>query len=274
VIPPPPFQRPTLNDQKPQRPAPNDQNFCAVLPVYNHERTIAVVVEHLRGAELAVFLVDDGSSAACAEELDRLGALPGVTLLRHATNRGKGAAVCLGLRAATEAGFTHALQVDADCQHALTDVPRFVAEATKFPEAVICGQPVFDVSIPAARFYGRYLTHALVWVQTLSLEIRDAMCGFRIYPLAPMTGLLDRLGPRMEFDMEVLVRLHWRGVRTRWLKTPVIYPVNGVSHFRMLRDNVLITRMHLRLLAGMVLRLPWLLARNFTRRLRPAYEHA
>ena len=238
---------------------------CAVVPVYDHERAIAVVVDGLVAAGLPCLLVDDGSGHACAAELDRLArTIPGVSLLRRAVNGGKGAAVSDGLRAALAAGHTHALQVDADGQHALDDVPAFLSASAASPAAVVCGCPVFDRSIPKVRLYFRYLTHVLVWLNTLSLQVRDSMCGFRVYPLTATVAVLDeeRVGARMDFDIEVLVRLHWRGVPMVWLPTRVSYPLDGVSHFRSFLDNVLISRVHARLFLGMLLRLPRLLARR------------
>jgi glycosyltransferase involved in cell wall biosynthesis len=240
----------------------------AVVPVYDHELAVTGVVDGIVAAGLPCILVDDGSSASCAAVLDELASRGrGVTLVRRATNGGKGAAVTDGLRAALDAGHTHALQVDADGQHTLADLPLFLDAAARHPQAVICGQPTFDDSMPRSRFYLRYLTHVFVWLNTLSLEIRDSMCGFRVYPLASTVALLDRerTGRRMDFDIEVLVRLHWRGVPMVWIPTRVRYPADGVSHFRLLLDNVLITRLHARLFLGMLLRLPILAARRLAR---------
>ena len=237
---------------------------CVVIPVYNHEHAIGAVVGAIREQGVPMVLVDDGSSQACAEVLQRLSAAPEVTLVRHEINRGKGAAVVTGMRTASARGYTHAVQIDADGQHTVSDVTRFLNEARQHPDAVICGRPIFDASIPRSRYYGRYLTHGLVWLETLSFELVDTMCGFRVYPLAVTLALLDRtgVGPRMDFDTEVLVRLHWRGVRTRWLETQVRYPLDGVSHFRMFRDNVRMTLLHIGLLLGMLVRLPLLLWRK------------
>lgn len=237
---------------------------CVVIPVYDHEHAIAKVVESIRLQGLPILLVDDGSGEACARELQLLEALPGVSLLRHPVNRGKGAAVCTGLFAAHAQGFTHAVQIDADGQHTLSDVRRFVEEARVYPRSVICGRPVFDASIPRSRFYGRYLTHAMVWLETLSFAIVDSMCGFRVYPLNLTIALLRAggVGSRMDFDTEILVRLHWRNVPMRWLATRVSYPLDGVSHFRMFFDNARMTGLHIRLTAGMLLRLPLLIGRR------------
>lgn len=237
---------------------------CVVIPVYNHEHAIGAVVDAIRAQGLPMVLVDDGCNQACAAVLQRLSTSSDVILVRHERNRGKGAAVSTGLRTARERGYTHGVQIDADGQHTVSDLTRFVAEAREHPDAVICGRPIFDASIPRSRYYGRYLTHGLVWLETLSFELVDTMCGFRVYPLGPTLALLDRsrVGSRMDFDTEVLVRLNWRGVRTRWLATQVRYPLDGISHYRMFFDNARMTSLHVRLVLGMLVRLPLLLWRK------------
>jgi glycosyltransferase involved in cell wall biosynthesis len=239
--------------------------ICAVIPVFNHERTVGQVVTAVRHADLPCILVDDGSAKACALELDRLSTLDSaVRVVRLTQNQGKGGAVMAGLRAARNLEFSHALQVDADGQHALRDIPKFVQEARNQPLALICGRPVFDVSMPTLRRRGRYLTHVLVWLETLSFAIPDAMCGFRVYPLTPVIKLADRvkLGSRMDFDVEVLVRLYWRKQPMRWLPIAVHYPPDGVSHFQLVRDNLRMVWLHTKLLCGMLWRLPLLLWRK------------
>jgi glycosyltransferase involved in cell wall biosynthesis len=243
---------------------------CVVIPVYDHERAVGAVVEGVAAQGLPIFLVDDGCSEICQRELRRLSEAPHIALLRHETNQGKGAAVLTGMRAAHERGFTHALQIDADGQHTLADVSRLVDEARAYPHHLVCGYPVFDESIPAVRYYGRYLTHGLVWLQTLSFDIRDSMCGLRLYPLDEVMALLKRahVGARMDFDTEIIVRLHWRNVPMRWIATRVSYPADGVSHFRMFFDNARMTGLHIRLTAGMLVRLPMLMWRKLVRQLR------
>lgn len=240
-----------------------------VVPVYNHPATITGVVEQVRAHGLPCILVDDGSEAACAAVLDRLARRDpaGVSLVRLAHNQGKGAAMVAGFRAAAGRSHSHVLQIDADGQHDCGDIPQFVARARAQPQAVICGCPVYDASVPRGRLYGRYATHVWVWINTLSLDIRDSMCGFRVYPLASLLPLLDavRIGRRMDFDSDVIVRLHWRGVPVLNQPTRVTYPRDGVSHFRMWRDNVLISAMHARLFLGMLWRSPLLLWRKMVR---------
>jgi len=240
---------------------------CVVIPVYNHEHAVGAVVEAVRSAGLSCLLVDDGSAPACAQVLAQLAAdaPERIVLVRHARNRGKGAAVISGIREAARLGYSHALQIDADGQHCGADIPLFVAQAAARPEALIVGYPQYDESVPALRLYGRYLTHVWVWINTLSLQIKDSMCGFRVYPVAPVLALAQRhrLGARMDFDTEVLVRLFWDGVGVVNVGTRVGYPTDGVSHFRLWLDNVLISRMHATLFFGMLLRAPKLLARKW-----------
>jgi len=222
---------------------------CAVVPCYNHGAAVGGVVARLRALGLPVVIVDDGSDDETARTLD---ALSGVHLFRLPVNSGKGAAVVRGLHEARRLGFSHALQVDADGQHDLDDAPQFLARGRAAPGAVICGEPVYDESAPKARLYGRLITRFWVWIETRGRVRGDAMCGFRLYPLAPTAALLERVGlaSGMSFDIEILVRLAWEGLPVESVATRVVYPDGGVSHFRMLRDNVRISATHTRLFFG------------------------
>ncbi|MFS8978033.1 glycosyltransferase family 2 protein [Cupriavidus necator] len=245
-----------------------DADFRPVVlvPVYNHERAIGAMVDAILMHPVPCLLVDDGSNAECAAVLRDLAARPDgrVTLVRLDQNQGKGGAVMAGFEAAWRAGYTHALQIDADGQHDAGCIPAFLDMAQRNPTAMVCGNPVYDASVPRARLIGRYLTHVWVWVHTLSFAVRDSMCGLRVYPLADVVPLTRaaRIGPRMEFDIEILVRLVWRGVRIINIPTPVTYPSDGVSHFRVWRDNLRISWMHTRLFFGMLWRLPVLMGRK------------
>lgn len=235
---------------------------CAVVPVYDHPATVADVCRHLAALGLPVILIDDGSDLPCRNELDRL-ANAGHHLVRHHRNLGKGAAVRTGLSEAAQLGYTHALQVDADGQHRPEDMSAFLAAMREAPERLAIGYARYDDSVPGIRLYGRYATHIWVWINTLSLDIRDSMCGVRLYPVEAVNDLLRRqpTGDRMTFDTEVLVHWHWSGGRLINLPVGVHYPAGGVSHFAPWRDNLQISAMHARLFIGMLRRLPQLLRR-------------
>ncbi|WP_431224923.1 glycosyltransferase family 2 protein [Serratia sp. L9] len=242
---------------------------CVVIPCYNHGAMMAQVLARLLPFDLPCFVVDDGSNAATRRELERLAGIhTKMTLVRLADNSGKGIAVIRGLEEALSAGFTHAVQVDADGQHAIEDIPKLVALAQQHPQALISGQPVYDDSIPRSRLYGRWITHVWVWIETLSLQLKDSMCGFRVYPIVPTLHLAQQvaLGKRMDFDTEVMVRLYWQGNTSYFVPTRVTYPQNGLSHFDALKDNCRISLMHTRLFFGMLPRIPSLL-------FRPANQH-
>lgn len=251
---------------------PTAMNYSAivVVPVYNHGDAIGAMVDRIKQQGIPCLLVDDGSDPGCAAVLDRLAsATPEVvSLLRLPVNQGKGGAVMAGLREAARRGFSHAVQIDADGQHDPADIPGFLAEARQHPGDLIIGSPIYDPSVPKGRLYGRYATHVWVWINTLSFDIRDSLCGFRVYPLAATIALIDsvKIGKRMDFDCEILVRMHWRGVRIRNRLTRVTYPLDGVSHFDVWRDNVRISRMHATLFFGMLVRLPVLVVNKWKMR--------
>ena len=240
--------------------------FCFIIPIYNHHQFIERKLIKIMFYGYRVFLIDDGSIEEGKLLLENLSKMnSGVSLIRHPFNQGKGAAVMTGIQEAFKQGFTHALQIDADSQHDLSDIPDFIKYSTEYPEDIVSGQPIYDSSIPKSRLYGRYISHFWVWIETLSFNIKDSMCGFRIYPLNPIISLLNdvALCQRMDFDTEILVRLNWRGVHTHFIKTRVVYPFDGISHFNNLNDNWRITKLHTRLFFGMLKRLPYLIGMKF-----------
>ncbi|MFP8735228.1 glycosyltransferase family 2 protein [Klebsiella aerogenes] len=244
---------------------PLDFSPCVLIPCYNHGAMMPRVLARLQPFGLPCIVVDDGSDTSTRQQLDRLAAeTANLTLIRLPRNAGKGAAVIHGLQAAAEAGFSHAVQVDADGQHAIEDIPQLLALAQAHPEALISGQPIYDDSIPRSRLYGRWITHIWVWIETLSLQLKDSMCGFRVYPVMPTLRLAQRvtLGQRMDFDTEVMVRLYWQGNTSYFIPTRVTYPPDGLSHFDAFKDNCRISLMHTRLFLGMLPRIPSLLFRR------------
>ena len=237
-----------------------------IIPVYDHEEAIGVTLQETLRYGCPVLLVDDGSSQKCREVLIALTEkhADAVSLLRLPHNGGKGAAVKAGFRTLLAEGYSHAIQIDADGQHDVSDLPTFLAVGASCPETLVTGYPKYDESVPRIRYYGRYLTHVWVWINTLSFAIRDTMCGFRVYPLRTVVDLLEqeKCGERMDFDTEILVRWLWQGKRIKNLPTQVRYPLDGVSHFDVWRDNLLISAMHTRLFFGMLRRLPRILWRR------------
>lgn len=218
----------------------------ALIPVYNHHKVICELLDELDAMNLPVVLVDDGSDAECAQALDVSAAEhSGASLVRLARNGGKGAAVIAGLYTADNMGFTHALQIDADGQHDLSEVRAFLDLARENPQSLICGYPVYDQSVPASRLWGRKLTNFWVHINTGSKKLRDAMCGFRVYPIAQTLPILPSVKTRrMDFDPDIVVRLLWANVNVLNRAVGVTYPKDGISHFKAFSDNVRISRLH------------------------------
>lgn len=239
--------------------------LCAVIPSRNHYKALDSIVGDLRARGIPVFIVDDGSDAVAAQAIAALhNSEQGIKAIRLPQSQGKGGALVVAMKAAAAAGYSHALQVDADGQHDLRSLDALLAAAQARPDALVSGVPVYDRSIPRGRAIGRWLTHVWVWIETLSLQIKDSMCGFRVYPLAAALTVLreEPVGRYMDFDTEIMVRMHWRGTPVVQLPVRVTYPPGNTSNFRLLQDNWLITRMHTRLFFGMLARLPTLLGRR------------
>jgi glycosyltransferase involved in cell wall biosynthesis len=241
--------------------------ICAIVPHYDHVEQFERFLPRLLSLNLPLIVVDDGSPDETFARLCRMleAVAPDATVLHHSSNQGKGGAVITGLRKATESGYSHALQIDADGQHSTDDIERFVAATRSHPDRLICGKPEFDDSISTLRYCSRHITLYLCWLSTLSREIEDALCGLRIYPLQSVMPIVDghRLGRRMDFDPEILVRCVWSGVRLHYLPVVVRYPDDGRSHYHYFSDNLVVAWMHVRLAAGMVPRLPELMARQW-----------
>jgi glycosyltransferase involved in cell wall biosynthesis len=229
---------------------------CVLVPTYNNPATLRDVVLRVREHLADVVVVDDGSGPEARAVCEKLAA-EGLARVHHrARNGGKGAAVKDGFREARGLGFSHALQVDADGQHAIDDIPRLLDAARARPDALVLGQPIFDASAPKARRYGREITRFWTSVEAGGPVIGDPMCGFRVYPLDAAIASATR-GDAMDFDPEIAVRMVWLGVPVVHVATRVRYiprAEGGVSHFRMVRDNALISWMHTRLMLTRIAR--------------------
>ena len=134
--------------------------FCIVIPNYNHTHAIAAVLDELKELQLPIIMVDDGSDADAKHVFTQLDAqYDFLTLISHDQNQGKGGAVQTGLMAAYQQGFSHAIQVDADGQHSLADISKLIELSNASPNKVISGCPIYDSSVPKHRYLSRYITH-------------------------------------------------------------------------------------------------------------------
>lgn len=235
-----------------------------ILPSYNSGGQLARTMCAAKRFCNDVWAVVDGSTdGSAAEALGLAG--QGFRTIVLERNGGKGEAVLCGLREAAAAGFSHALVMDSDGQHAAESIPKFLELAGRSPEALIAGVPIFGPDAPPERVKGRKFGNFFASLETWWLGASDSLFGFRVYPVAPALRVLEatRGGRRFDFDTVVMVRLVWSGVRAVNLPVPVRYPARsegGVTHFRYLRDNLLLTRVHVGLCLEMILHIPRLLS--------------
>jgi glycosyltransferase involved in cell wall biosynthesis len=240
-----------------------------LIPSYNTGERLFSTVSAARAQWSPVWVVVDGSTDGTGERLQQMAeADPGLRVWLLPANQGKGAAVLHGSRAAQEAGYTHVLTMDSDGQHPADLIPAFMQASLARPETMVLGRPIFDSSAPLLRVRGRKLSNGWTHLETLFAGIGDSLYGFRVYPVAGLIAVMSRQPwmRRFDFDTEAVVRLAWRGVKPVNIDAPVKYLTaeeGGVSHFRYVRDNVLLSWMHTRLMFEFVLRLPALLWRRF-----------
>lgn len=240
-----------------------------VIPVYNHGSTLKGVVSKLSNFGVPVIVVDDGNDERNKAEICKVAAeFDFVIVVHRSKNGGKGKAMKAGLFKAQELNLTHILQIDSDGQHDAARVERFLELSKSNPNAVICGYPEYDETAPKKRVQGRKIANFFVNFVTLSKSIKDAMIGFRIYPVKACCDLFKShcfLDSRMGYDIDVLVHLSWRGVPIISESVKVFYPSDGISNFRLFQDNLRISFMYARLCIGMFLRFPFLVGRNVRR---------
>lgn len=247
---------------------PPSSTHLVLIPSYNPGEKVYETVRAARRYWNPVWVVVDGSTDGTGEGLrDMARNDPGLQVLVLARNQGKGSAVLHGLDAAAQRGFSHVLTMDSDGQHPAELIPKFMQASLANPECMVLGMPVFDESAPSLRVKGRQVSNWWANLETLWAGIGDSLFGFRVYPIGPLCMIMrgQRWMRRFDFDPEAVVRLCWRGVQPVNMPAPVRYfsaEEGGVSHFRYLRDNTLLTWMHTRLFLGFAARLPVLLLRK------------
>ena len=242
-------------------PALGASSHLIILPSYNSGhllgQTIFAVLEYWK----PVWVVLDGStdsSVTQAHDLQRRHSDLRLFSLRQ--NRGKGGAALVAMKAALQEGFSHALLMDADGQHSVDHVVRFIQISINHPDAMILGVPIFGPDAPPERVKGRRIGNWFANLETLWGGVRDSLFGFRVYPLASAVRIMDSIktARRFDFDTELAVRLFWAGVRPINQPVPVHYPprdLGGVTHFKYLRDNLLLAGTHTRLCLLLLTRL-------------------
>lgn len=223
--------------------------LLVLVPVYNHAATLGRVLRELNTVNLPVLIVDDGSTDGIEAVLKDF---PQHTVLKHEGNRGKGEALRTGMQWAMSQGFTAVLTFDADGQHRVSDIPKLVSAWLEDPEAIIIGVRDFKAEasgpVPFGSRIGRFLSNLFVWVET-GQAMQDTQSGLRIYGLH--RRLLRSLkAQRYHFEVEILVRAVWMGLKVHTVPVGVIYPrpEERISHFRLWVDTLRMVGLHFQFL--------------------------
>ncbi|MGN6507104.1 MAG: DUF2062 domain-containing protein [Tepidisphaeraceae bacterium] len=223
-----------------------------VAPTFNNAQTLAHVLSDADSLGLPIIVVNDGSTDPTADILGdwlkREADFPRrVAQFEH--NRGKAAALQEGFAVARRLGYTHALTLDTDGQHAIEDAATLLRQARAEPAALIIGhRPIAAHDYPPLSRLGRRFSNLLVRLES-GLIVGDSQSGLRVYPLAPLERL--RAGAnRYGFETEILTRAAWAGVPVRETPIRCIYQTDGrrVSHFHPVKDSLRALRMHALLL--------------------------
>jgi len=245
------------------------KSHLLLIPSYNPGNLVVSTVQDALAHWQPVWVVSDGSDDGSTEALQKLADYtPDLKVIVLPQNQGKGSAIMAGLHQATHEGFTHVLTMDADGQHPAHLIPFFMQTSVRNPDAMILGKPVFDDNAPQLRVQGRKISNFLANLDTLWIGIGDSLYGFRVYPAHPLLKIMQdhQFMRRFDFDIEAVVRMCWAKAHPINVDAPVKYldtEDGGVSHFNYLRDNVLLTWMHTRLLITLLFRFPLLLIRKF-----------
>ena len=207
-----------------------DRGICVVIPTYNNAATIAQVVTQSLRCCLDVIVVDDGSTDGTAGILQ---GIQGITVVTHARNRGKGAALKSGFVKSLSMGFAYAITLDSDGQHYPDDIALFLQANIEHPGALIVGSRQLDgvVRSRGSSFANKF-SNFWFRVQT-GRNLPDTQTGYRLYPLHKLHGL-SLLTSRYEAELELLVFASWHGVELVSIPVRVYYPKpeDRVSHFR------------------------------------------
>lgn len=221
---------------------------CVVIPTYNNPTTIEAVCEDaLVTTPFPVLIVDDGSHRPVDEVLQSLmvrqaRASGRLRVVRQGVNAGKGRALQIAIRDCAARGFTHMVTIDGDGQHYAREIAKVVEVAKAHPWDLVIGhRRMSGDSVPSVSKFGRKFSNFWVNYQT-GTDVLDSQSGFRLYPLFHVQNM-SFWTTRYDFEIEILIRLMWNGVRVHDVEIDVFYPPkeDRVSHFHKFWDNARIS---------------------------------
>ena len=193
---------------------------CVLIPAYNEEKRVGAVVREVRDYCPDVVVIDDGSP----DGTDRAAAEAGAVVLEHVRNQGKGAALQTGFDYAREHGYDLAITLDADGQHAPSDIPAFLQAYERTHSPVLVGNRMGDLARmpPHRRFVNWFMSDLLSRV--MGQYVPDSQCGFRLYHRSAFpAGPYDAHSKRFAAESEILLRLSLQGRKIGAVAIQTIY---------------------------------------------------
>lgn len=210
------------------------RKVCVLIPTYNNQQTLAHVISDVAAYTSDIIVVNDGSTD---NTLQILKGIDRIQLVSYTKNVGKGWALRQGLKYAASTGYDYAITIDSDGQHFAKDLPAFLAKLETSPNSIIIGARNMDqASVPGKSSFGNKFSNFWFKVET-GINMPDTQSGYRLYPLQPLKKV-KFITRKYEFEIEVLVRAAWRGVKVESVPVTVYYAPKGtrISHFRPFKD--------------------------------------
>ncbi|MDF2690691.1 MAG: glycosyl transferase, family 2 [Gammaproteobacteria bacterium] len=214
-------------------------NIVALIPAFNPSDELVPYVRELSSQISQMVIVNDGSYAEYRAVFAQLKDIPGVILLEHAVNLGKGAALKNGLNYIachfpTAAGI---VTIDADGQHLIDDALAVSKALLHSPDHLIVGARNFGSNVPFRSKFGNIFTRYSFRALT-GIKMNDTQSGLRAIPMDLVPSLLKIVANGYEFELDMLVTAHRQG----WgiLECPIVTVYinnNKSSHFRPVRDS-------------------------------------
>ena len=237
---------------------------CVVLiPTYNNAGTLAQVISDVKEYASDVIVVNDGSTDNTAKILT---AIEDIRIISYAENRGKGYALKLGLSKAYEWGYRYAITIDSDGQHYADDIAVFVERIEQSPDTLLIGARNLTAdNMPSKNTFANKFSNFWFKIET-GQSLSDTQSGYRLYPLEKLQNI-RLITRRYEFEVEIIVRAAWRGVKVENVPIKVYYAPDDkrVSHFRPLRDFTRISLLNsVLVLYALLVYYPWRFVRSLT----------
>lgn len=240
----------------------DERGICVLIPTYNNDKTLERVLDGVLAYTSHVIVVNDGSTDSTSSILSKY--KDSLTILNQPINKGKGVALRLGLEYARTQGYSYAITIDSDGQHYPSDIPVFI-EALKEhvgeePLLLIGSRNMNQEGVPRKSSFGNKFSNFWFWFET-GISLTDTQSGYRMYPLNELAKRY--FTTKFEFEIEIIVRAAWRGVKVKNIPVSVLYDSSErVSHFRPFKD---FTRISILNTVLVIITLTYIIPRNFVK---------